>query len=189
MQIFFTLSRLILLFLAPVAVNAQGYEPLAPLASNSNITSLGGYLSDLFLIGIGLAGVLAVIMLIIAGVQYIGGASSESARKDAKDRIWAAILGLLIALGAWIILTTIDSNLVAVPDTNLQPTQIDTASLGSGGGTGGGGTTQYCFTSEPTLGPGSTQQTCLSTATACQQAEQQIVNAGSSSVTQSCAAN
>jgi len=131
MRTFFTLGK-ILLFLAPVAVSAQGYQPLAPLSlGGQELTSLGGYLSDLFLLGIGLAGVLAVVMLIIAGIQFIGGASSESQRKDAKDRIWAAILGLLIALGAWMILSTINSDLINVPNASLQPKPIDTSSAGS----------------------------------------------------------
>ena len=177
---FFTLSN-ILLFLAPMVANAQ-YTPLAPLSSNAKeLTSLGGYLSDLFLLGIGLAGVLAVIMLVVAGIQFIGGASSESQRKDAKERIWAAILGLLIALGSWMLLNTIDNNLVAVPDASLQPTTIDISPTGEGATqsgpvgstvTGPAGpssitTTEYCYTPKKSVGNNRLKRpVCDSTCTA-----------------------
>lgn len=106
-----------LFLLIPFAVFAQGqgYVPLEPLpgVSAGSQPSLSTYLQAIFNIGIGLGIVLAVVMLVIGGIEYVGGASNDAARRDAKDRIWAAIIGLLIALGAWLLLYTINPQLLS----------------------------------------------------------------------------
>jgi len=116
------LSSILFLFSFLQKTYAQDYVPLEtiPGIEGGGIT-LPLYLNSLFNIGIAFAGVLAVIVLVIAGIEYIGGAASESARKDAKDRITGAILGLLIALGAWVILSTISDDLVS-GTLNIAPT-------------------------------------------------------------------
>lgn len=97
-----------------ITVYAQ-YVPLAPLPGvgvGGGATTLSNYLESIFKIGIGLAGVFAVLMIIIAGIEYIGGAASPSARSDARKRITNALLGLILALGAWLILNTINPALL-----------------------------------------------------------------------------
>lgn len=66
----------------------------------------------------GLAAVVAVVQLVIGGMQY---SLSEglTSKEDAKDRIWAAIWGLLLALLSWLILNTINTNLVACSALNI----------------------------------------------------------------------
>jgi len=58
---------------------------------------------------------LAVIMIVIGGVQYTISWASPSAKGDAKTRIWGAIGGLVLALASYLILRTINSSLVANP--------------------------------------------------------------------------
>ncbi|GMQ95021.1 MAG: hypothetical protein BMS9Abin13_131 [Patescibacteria group bacterium] len=124
----------ILLFLCVVPASvllAQGYIPLAPLPSveaSGGGGNLAEYFSALFAIGIGVAGVLAVLMLVVAGIEYIGGAGSESAKKDAKNRIKNALFGLLLALSSWVILYTLNPDLIggtlnipSVPPPALSP--------------------------------------------------------------------
>jgi len=132
-------------FAATTTVSAQGYVPLEPLPNlPSGPVEFGTYLDVIFKLGLGVAIVLAVIVLVIAGIEYIGGASNESARTDAKERIWGAILGLLIALGAWLILYTInpDINSSTLDPLPVTQQQIGSGGSGSGGGAGGG---QYCI--------------------------------------------
>lgn len=83
-----------------------------PGVSAGSAPSLSTYLRAVFLTGIGLAGVLAVLMIVIGGIQYIGSGMSPSGKTDARDRITNAIMGLLLALLSWIILNTINPNLV-----------------------------------------------------------------------------
>ncbi len=102
--------------------NSVVYTLLAPLPGlscigpegskdeNGNECAKGGigdYLNILFMLAIGICGVLAVIMIVIGGIQYMGD-ESVFGKTEAKGRITSAILGLLIALGAFALLNTID---------------------------------------------------------------------------------
>lgn len=56
--------------------------------------------------------ILALVMLVIGGVEYVGSAGNVSLLGDAKGRIINALLGLLLALAAWLILNLINPDLV-----------------------------------------------------------------------------
>ncbi len=113
----------------PVTVNAEAptstkktiYRLLAPIPGLTCIDDtgsdtrcakggIGEYLNIIFKIGIGLCGVLAVVMLVI---NFIGYMSSESFTEKAhfKQKFWGPIGGLLLALAAYAILTTINPSL------------------------------------------------------------------------------
>jgi len=76
------------------------------------IADPGKYIKGFYGIGVGIAGVLAAIMIVIGGIEYITSAANPSGRTEANKRIWAAVGGLLIALLSWIILNTINPNLL-----------------------------------------------------------------------------
>ena len=60
---------------------------------------------------IGIAIVLAVLMIVIGGIQYMG-SDAFTSKEDAKSKITMALFGLLIAFGAWLLLNTINPDLV-----------------------------------------------------------------------------
>jgi len=113
--------------------------PLSALALEySSIVNLPGfdttytgdtssYIVNLFTLLIGIAGVLAVIMLVIGGIQYVGGAGSPSMRSSAKERIWGALLGLVIALISYLVLNSINPDLLA--ENVVVPTTVATLDL------------------------------------------------------------
>lgn len=72
---------------------------------------IGCYLNILLMIAIGLCGALAVIMIVVRGVQYMGD-ESVFGKTEAKSHIMAAVLGLLLALGAYALLNTINPKLL-----------------------------------------------------------------------------
>jgi len=88
------------------------------------------------------AGILAVLMLVIGGVQYVLAGSMGNPEKisDAQSRLLSALGGLVLALGAWIILYTINPKLLNI-DLNLQ--SIPNTTIPGGGNTTvpGGNTT------------------------------------------------
>ncbi len=105
---------------------AQGYTPLTPIpgttTGNCAVDSSGNlidpdsckvpitdYIPNIFTLLIGLAGVLAVLMIVIGGVQYLS-TDAIGGKSEAKEKITNAILGLLLAIGAYIILYTINPN-------------------------------------------------------------------------------
>jgi len=110
------------------------FDPGSSTGSSSD--TLGQYLNMMIKIFIGICAVLAVIMIVIGGMKYM---TDEliSNKEEGKKRIMGAIFGLLLALGAWVLLnqinpTILKSNVdiptavVAVagiqPDANYTPT-------------------------------------------------------------------
>lgn len=88
------------------------YTLLAPIGEFKTApTNIGDYFNTIFLIAIGLCGALAVIMIVIGGVQYMGD-ESIFAKTEAKSQIKNAILGLLIALASYVLLNTINPDLL-----------------------------------------------------------------------------
>ncbi len=120
------------------------------------------YLEGLYKFGIAIAAALAVIMITIGGVQY-SSTDAIQGKSDGKQRITAALTGLILALLAYTILNTINSNFVsnrfepvviAVDPSIAGRTQINaenaavTAITGAAGAAGGVGTP-----GTPALGP------------------------------------
>ncbi len=97
-------------------LNSIDYELLAPLPIGEGYTVVNStnpveYIPNLVRLVIGLAGALAVIMIIIGGFQYI---SSDGFGKtsNAKEKIQNALLGLLLIIGSYAILYTLNPKLV-----------------------------------------------------------------------------
>ena len=113
---------LLLILLLPTLTFAQedggGFVPLVgiPFVETGQVSSLGEYVNALYLAAISIAAFLAVLKIIVAGVQYM---LSEvvTSKEQAKKSIYGAIVGLLIVLGAFLILNTINPTLTNL--TNL----------------------------------------------------------------------
>jgi len=93
-------------------MNLLAYTPLVsdfPIKA-SGAGNLANYINTIVIFAIGIAGILAVIMIIIGGVQYVS-TDSWSGKDDGKKRIQAALGGLILALSCFLILNTIDPNL------------------------------------------------------------------------------
>ena len=105
----------------PSPANFGIYNLLAPIGNFKSLTSsdnIGTYFNTIFLIAIGLCGVLAVIMFIIGGIQYMGDESIFGKTKG-KEQMESAILGLLIALGSYALLNTINPDLLGGKGMNI----------------------------------------------------------------------
>jgi hypothetical protein len=102
--------------IAPIASGATGdisYTPLEPIGQLTNITqgNLPDLLNAVFKILFSLGGLLAVGELVAGGIMYM---TSETpvTLGSAKSRIWAAFYGLLILAGSYLILNTINPDLL-----------------------------------------------------------------------------
>jgi hypothetical protein len=87
---------------------------------------IGGYLNVMIRIFIGLSAVLAVVMIVIGGIEYM---TSEliSSKEAGKERIRGAIFGLLLALGAWTLLYQINPDILKSDVSSLQNVTVDVA--------------------------------------------------------------
>ena len=89
--------------------------------------NLSNYLNLMIKLFIGICAVLAVIMIVIGGIEYM---TTEliSGKEAGKERIINAILGLLLALGAWTLLYTINPNLLNSKLDSLTSVTVDVQS-------------------------------------------------------------
>jgi hypothetical protein len=78
------------------------------------------FVQYLFILGLGLGGILAFGMIVFAGLQWSLSGGNASWQEDAKDRIRNAIFGLILLFGAYVILRTINPDLVNLRQPNLQ---------------------------------------------------------------------
>jgi len=94
----------------PVSNSASGskYKPITPGYQTffDGRTGLGGMIETIFTVSITITIVLAVIMMIVGGIQYMG-SESVFAKGAGKDKIYAALGGLLIALVSILMISTI----------------------------------------------------------------------------------
>lgn len=108
--------------------NTGTYQPLAPLPGGGTTIDVSGgpgtlntYLNLIIKLIIGIAAVLAVVMIVVGGIERM----SESVfhKGEGSRKIWGAVLGLLLALGAYAILNTINPDLlsgqVGIPKTQI----------------------------------------------------------------------
>lgn len=71
----------------------------------------GDYVNGLLKFAIGIAGALAVVMIVIGGIQYMS-TDNFGEKAAGKDQIKNAVGGVVLLLGAYMILNTINPNLV-----------------------------------------------------------------------------
>lgn len=82
---------------------------------------LGGFIASLYVFGLGLVGFAALIVLIYSSFLYMTAGDNMNRVGEAKKRISGAIFGLVLAFLSWIILKTINPDLVQSLDIKLTP--------------------------------------------------------------------
>jgi hypothetical protein len=112
-------------FTSAFAQEPTEYQLLEPLPGYVEETSPGKTTGGLYIAGIfnfiiAVAGGMAVLVIIFGGLKYMS-TDAFSGKNEAKSIIEHAIWGLLLALSAWIILNTINPDLV---NFNLNPEPI-----------------------------------------------------------------
>jgi hypothetical protein len=112
------------------------YTPLAPLPdfpgvpyNTAGSCPFGTYLNIIIKLVIGFAAVLAMVMITMGGIEYMT-AELVSGKEEGKERITHALLGLLLALGSFLILNTINPQLLNACLNKLPPAIITVADLG-----------------------------------------------------------
>jgi hypothetical protein len=94
----------------------------------TEIPTLPDYVKYIFNFIIGLAGFIVFISITYGGIRYLISAGNPAAMSDANEQIFSGIIGLVVILGSWIILTTINPQLIKINpqigDTEL-PSEFD----------------------------------------------------------------
>jgi hypothetical protein len=85
------------------------------------------------------AGALATIRVVWGGVLYMISAGNSSKQADARDIISSAVWGLLLLAGAYLVLNTINPEIVNLKNPDITPLSPQSTGGSSGGGYGGRG--------------------------------------------------
>ena len=112
---FIILISITILVVAGVVFAQRNLEvPLPGIAGEGEITEtplLPDYIKYIFNFGVGISGVIALFVFIFAGIGYLTSGGNPSKMSDAKDRILSALIGIVVILGSYMILTTINPQL------------------------------------------------------------------------------
>ncbi len=91
--------------------------PLPQTGGGSAITQtplLPDYIKYIFNFSIGIAGLIAFLTMVYGGFRYLTSAGNPSAMSDANSQIFASLIGLVILFGSYLLLTTINPQLVVI---------------------------------------------------------------------------
>ncbi len=118
-------SFVLLCTLIPLFTYAQEFVGLVGIPGLENPTADGGlnvYINALYRLSISIAALLAVIKIVAAGAKYML-SDIITHKEDAKKDIQGALIGLLIVIGAIVILNTVNSDLTKL-NLNIATTTI-----------------------------------------------------------------
>ncbi len=137
------LLTLILLLLPAALALAADYQPIVgiPGIEDTNAMDFDGYINALYSLSIAIAGLLAVIKIIIAGVKWMT-TDIVTSKGEAKKEIQGALIGLMVVLAAVLTLNVINPNLTNVV-LSLDTLSPSSASLNLPVATSDGGGYRY----------------------------------------------
>jgi hypothetical protein len=95
------------------------FDPIICDKGICSIPWIGQYVEAIYQYGIGLAAILATVMIMVGGFLWLTSAGSPDRVSKAKEFITSALTGLVLALFSYMILYTVNPQLV-----NLRPVQV-----------------------------------------------------------------
>jgi hypothetical protein len=95
-----------------------------PGFTNGSGSDLPGYIKAVYNVALAVIVLSAVLMLSIGGFMYLTSAGNTSAMGTAKGVIFDSLIGLVIALTAWLLLSVINPDLVTVSLNGLSATPV-----------------------------------------------------------------
>lgn len=99
-------GALALLSLVVSSAHAQGGQPILniPQPGTVSVTSIGSVIAGVIGILIIVAAILAFLFLILGGLQWITSGGDKAGMEAARNKITAAIVGLIIVAAAWAVM-------------------------------------------------------------------------------------
>jgi hypothetical protein len=105
---------------------------------NASSTGIAGFIANFYIFALMISGILAFGAVVYGGIKYATGRGNPSAESDGKSWITSALLGLLLLAGAYVILLTINPNILTLQIPGLPgltaPSNVTV--LGPSSGTG-----------------------------------------------------
>ena len=142
------LSLIVFLFVVLLSVLVTGQALAVDIQTNipgvTEAEGVGGSVAGFYKFALAISGVLAFGAIVYGGIQYTLAAGNPSGQSEGKKWVEGALIGLLLLLGAYIILNTINPDITTLAFPTLEkPGEI---SLGGGlVGVGGGLSNDQAF--------------------------------------------
>ncbi len=125
-------------FISPKALAAS--ITINPNLPGINTTSSpAGFVANFYSFALLLSGILAFGVIVWGGVKYATGRGNPSSESEAKSWITGALLGLLLLAGAYIVLQTVNPDIVSLKLPALPGLNAVSTGGATGGGAAGGG--------------------------------------------------
>jgi len=103
-----------------------GYHPLQALpgivVAEEGVTGVD-YIIGIFTLLVGATTILAVIWIVLGGIQYMS-TDAWSGKSGGKEKIKNALLGLLLAGASWLILNTINPDILKIRLTSNNSSMV-----------------------------------------------------------------
>lgn len=106
-------------FTPQVDIPSSGFEG-GKIMTKSDTSYIGEYAKGLYNYGLTIAGILAAIVIMAAGLLWLTSGGNASKVGQAKELITGSLVGLVILASAWFILNTINPNLVKMRVQNIE---------------------------------------------------------------------
>lgn len=117
---------LLMIFLPLVLVNfslsaERELEVPIPGLKTTTLPALPDYIIAIYNFALMIIGIICFGALLYGGFRYLTSAGKPAAMADAKDQIFSALLGLIILFSSYLILTTINPELVIFIEPGKEP--------------------------------------------------------------------
>lgn len=104
----------------PCSTTVIGVNGKCPVADNP-----AGYIARLYQFGLMIVGFVALGAIIFGAAQYTLSAGNMASKEEGKAWMLNAIYGILLLLGAYLILYTINPSLVSLTNPSIEPINLD----------------------------------------------------------------
>lgn len=95
-----------------VTIPGSQFQKQSNVQLSQSTQSIGEYIKAIYNYGVGVVGILAAIIIMVAGVIWLTAAGNESKIGEAKEWIGAAFTGMALVLLSYMLFKTINPNLV-----------------------------------------------------------------------------
>ncbi|MDP4000721.1 MAG: pilin [bacterium] len=129
------LILILLIILTPVFALAQTEIELTLTGESSNPCSSGSgdggslplCINQIYVWSLGLSALLAMLMMVLGGYMVMTAAGNAQQSSTGKEMIWSSIIGMGILFAAFLILNTINPDLVDFSNLSTDPFEQTTA--------------------------------------------------------------
>lgn len=158
-------------FPASVLAGPFDYVPMEKIPGFNVSGNFPDYIMAVYKFGIWSVGIAALLMIMVGGFMYITSAGNNASMEKAKGIIFDSVIGILLALTAYLLLYVINPELVKIKlISGTIPAGGGGISGGSGGGGGGGAACSSADVMKQHLAGGGgvcDSNSCSSSGTAC----------------------